>query len=49
MMIKYGEQEQNVGLQRDNRFSHIAVEVPGVETSNEWLEAVRDEAYESLK
>ena len=26
-------------------FSHLAVEVPGEETSNEWLEAVSNEDY----
>lgn len=30
-------------------FSHTAVEVPGEETSNEWLEAVDDAAYNELK
>ena len=29
----------------DSWFSHLAVEVPGVETSNEWLEAVSDADY----
>ena len=29
-------------------FSHLAVEVPGEETSNEWCEPVADEAYRSL-
>lgn len=29
-------------------FSHIAVEVPGENTSNEWLEPVTDEEYEKL-
>ena len=26
-------------------FSHLALEVPGEETSNEWLEPVGDDAY----
>lgn len=30
-------------------FSHLAVEVPGTETSNEWLEPVTDEQYGKLK
>ena len=30
------------GAKKDSWFSHIAVEVPGEETSNEWLEAVDD-------
>ena len=36
------------GAKADSWFSHIAVEVPGEETSNEWLEAVDDEAYSKL-
>ncbi|MCD8055866.1 MAG: carboxymuconolactone decarboxylase family protein [Clostridiales bacterium] len=30
-------------------FSHLAVEVPGKNTSNEWLERVSDEQYSSLQ
>lgn len=37
------------GAKGDSWFSHIAVEVPGEETSNEWLEAVDDETYNKLK
>ncbi len=37
------------GAKKDSWFSHIAVEVPGVETSNEWLEAVSDTEYNKLK
>ncbi len=37
------------GAKSDSWFSHISVEVPGVETSNEWLEPVSDEYYNSLK
>ena len=37
------------GAKADSWFSHIAVEVPGDETSNEWLEVVDDQAYQSLK
>ena len=33
------------GAKKDSWFSHIAVEMPGEETSNEWLEAVTDEEY----
>lgn len=33
------------GAKADSWFSYIAVEVPDVDTSNEWLEAVDDEAY----
>ncbi len=36
------------GAKRDSWFSHIAVEVPGEETSNEWLEEVSDEYYNEL-
>lgn len=36
------------GAKKNSWFSHIAVEVPGEETSNEWLEAVTDEEYERL-
>ena len=37
------------GAKKDSWFSHIAVEVPGEETSNEWCEPVTDEEYEKLK
>lgn len=36
------------GAAKDSWFSHIAVEVPGVNTSNEWLEEVSDEQYDKL-
>lgn len=36
------------GAKADSWFSHIAVEVPGEETKNEWLEAVTDEVYAGL-
>ena len=36
------------GAKKDSWFSHIAVEVPGVDTSNEWCEPVSDEEYEKL-
>ena len=36
------------GAKKDSWFSHIAVEVPGEETSNEWLESVSDEEYNKL-
>ena len=36
------------GACADSWFSHIAVEVPGENCSNEWLEAVSDEQYDSL-
>ena len=37
------------GAKADSWFSHIAVEVPGEETSNEWCEPVSDEEYAKLK
>ena len=37
------------GAAPDSWFSHIAVEVDGEETSNEWLEPVNDEEYSKLK
>ena len=36
------------GAKADSWFSHIAVEVPGEETSNEWCEEVSDEVYSKL-
>lgn len=36
------------GAQKDSWFSHVAIEVPGEETSTEWLEEVDDEHYSSL-
>lgn len=36
------------GAKMDSWFSHIAVEVPGDDTSNEWLEEVDDEHYKNL-
>ena len=36
------------GAKADSWFSHIAVEVPGEETKNEWCEPVDDEAYGKL-
>lgn len=37
------------GAAPDSWFSHLAVEVPGEETANEWLEPVSDEEYDKLK
>lgn len=37
------------GAAADSWFSHLAVEVPGEETSNEWCEPVSDEEYVKLK
>lgn len=36
------------GAQKDCWFSHIAVECPGEETSNEWCEPVTDAEYAAL-
>ena len=37
------------GAKADSWFSHIAVEVPGEETANEWCEPVDNAAYAKLK
>lgn len=37
------------GAAKDSWFAHIAIEIPGENTSNEWLEAVSDEDYMKLK
>ena len=37
------------GATADSWFSHLAVEVPGENTSNEWLEPVSDEEYQKLQ
>ena len=37
------------GAAADSWFAHLAFEVPGEKTSNEWLEPVTDEAYGKLK
>lgn len=36
------------GAKKDSWFSHIAVEVPGKNTSNEWCEPVSDDEYAKL-
>lgn len=36
------------GAKADTWFSHIALEVPGTDTSSEWCEPVADEAYQAL-
>ena len=36
------------GARKDSWFSHLSLEVPGEETSNEWLEEVNDETYKNL-
>ena len=37
------------GAKKDSWFSHIAVEVPGEGTSNEWCEPVGDDEYGKLE
>ena len=37
------------GAAPDSWFSHLAIEVPGQETGNEWLEPVSDEDYGKLR
>ncbi len=36
------------GAAKDSWFSHLAIEVPGENASNEWLEPVADEEYDKL-
>ena len=36
------------GAKADSWFSHISVEMPGEEATNEWLEAVTDDVYKAL-
>lgn len=36
------------GAAKDSWFSHIAIEVPGENTSTQWLEPVTDEVYNAL-
>ena len=36
------------GAKKDSWFAHIAFDVPGEDTSNEWLEPVTDEEYNRL-
>lgn len=37
------------GAKKDSWFSHIALEIPGEDTKNEWLEVVSDNEYNKLK
>ena len=37
------------GAAQDSWFSHLAVEIPGEDGSNEWLEEVSEEAYRALQ
>lgn len=36
------------GAAADSWFAHLAFEIPGENSSNEWLEAVTDEEYGKL-
>ena len=36
------------GTKKDSYFSHIAIEVPGENISNEWCKPVTDEEYDKL-
>lgn len=36
------------GAKKDSWFSHIAVEVPGEDTTNEWCEPVSNDEYDKL-
>ncbi|WP_420099568.1 cupin [Corynebacterium sp.] len=36
------------GATTDSWFTHLAIEVPGKDTGNEWLEPVTDEHYNAL-
>jgi quercetin dioxygenase-like cupin family protein len=36
------------GAKADSWFSHIAIEIPGENSKNEWFEAVSDEEYQKL-
>ena len=37
------------GAAKDSWFSHVAVEIPGEDTANEWCEPVDDEQYRMLR
>ena len=36
------------GAASDSWFSHLAIEIPGEDTSNEWLEPVSEDEYRNL-
>ena len=36
------------GAAKDSYFSHLAIEIPGENASNQWLEAVSDDDYNRL-
>ena len=37
------------GASKDSEFTHIAIEVPGVNPENEWCEEVSNEEYDALE
>ena len=37
------------GAAKDSWFAHLAVEVPGEDTANEWCEPVSEQEYNSLE
>ena len=37
------------GAASDSWFAHLAFEIPGENTSNEWLEEMTDQEYDKLK
>ncbi len=37
------------GAAKDSEFTHLAIEVPGEDTSNEWLEVVSNDEYNKLE
>ena len=43
------KQEDYLDTAPDEWFSHLAIEVPGENGSNEWLEPVSDEEYGKLQ
>ena len=42
-------QDIDVEAAKDSAFQHIAIEVPGEETRNEWCEPVDEAEYAKLK
>ncbi len=37
------------GAKKDSYFAHIAIEIPGEDTHNEWCEEVKNSEYDKLK
>ena len=46
--ILFGEVWSRMLVGVDSWFAHLAFEIPGENTSNEWLEAVSDEEYRQI-